>query len=111
MATLLANVSLDARLEATRRAVALAPSWPMGNVYLGDTLCLMGRVREAWPYYAIGFSRGPEQRDLVALGLQCLWEKGALTPQSSLWPELAALGHAHPGSWLDILSADLPANC
>jgi predicted TPR repeat methyltransferase len=108
--TLYGTMDPVARLALTRHAVELAPEWPMANVYLGDSLCLMGRVGEAWPHYAKGFSLGPRERDLVAMGLQCMWDHGALAPASPLWAGLNALGNAHPDTWLDVLVQDVRAH-
>src|SRR6202042_3635213 len=46
-----ARGNLELRLEANRRALELAPEWPMASIYLGDTLCRLHRAHEAWPYY------------------------------------------------------------
>jgi hypothetical protein len=107
---LAASVSMERSLALTRRSVELAPDWPMANVYLGDALCEMGRWREGWPYYAKGFALAPEGRDLVALGLQCLWKHGALHPDSQLWRPLLAAAGAHRGTWMEWLVVDLHEN-
>jgi hypothetical protein len=65
---------LPERLAENRRALAIAPDWAMAHVYLGDTLCRMGRAWEGIPAYEHGFTLAPNDAHLVALGLQCLWE-------------------------------------
>jgi hypothetical protein len=99
-----------ARLEANRVALELAPEWPMASVYLGDTLCRMHRAAEAWPYYSRGFSLGPNDQALIALGLQCLWDEQMLLPQSDIRLDLADIGSKAPGSWLDFLQRDIVDN-
>lgn len=94
----------EGRLRATRRAVELAPRWPMGRVYLGDILCRMGRVDEAWPHYEAGLGLGPNQKSLVALTLQCLWDQGTYRKYES---RLAELAEVHPGSWVAYLVAEI----
>ena len=70
---------LDIRLEANRRALELAPEWPMAHVYLGDTLCRLHRPEEAWPNYAAGFEMAENDPNLISLGLQCLWDEQVAT--------------------------------
>ncbi len=94
----------EARLEATANAVRLAPAWPMGQVYYGDALCRMGRADEAWPYYERGFILNPNGKSLIALGLQCLWDEGALKQHRARLEELAL---DHPGSWLAYLATEI----
>src|SRR5690606_16008820 len=98
-----ARGDLEERLAHGRRAIALAPRWPMGHVYQGDTLCRLNRADEAWSYYARGFELDPNSQSLVALALQCLWDKKALEPHRDRLFELA---DAHPGSWLAFLATD-----
>lgn len=93
----------EGRLRSTRRAVELAPLWPMGRIYLGDILCRMKRVDEAWPEYEKGLSLGPNQKSLVALALQCLWDQHAYEKHEE---RLSALADEHPGSWLAYLVAE-----
>jgi hypothetical protein len=58
----------------------------------------------AWPHYKRGFELAPNDPNLVALGLQCLWEqKGAETRKD----ELLELAARHPGSWLALLATEL----
>jgi hypothetical protein len=105
-----ARGNLEARLEANRTALELAPNWPMANVYLGDTLCRLHQPTEAWPYYARGFELSPNELALVALGVQCLWDEHALDDESPTRDELEDLGAKHPGSWLDFIARDTLAN-
>jgi tetratricopeptide (TPR) repeat protein len=102
-----ARGKLEERLAANRRALELAPEWPMAHVYLGDTLCRMHRAAEAWPHYARGFELGPNDPNLIALGLQCLWDEKAIAPHQD---ELTEMAERHPGSWLAFLGNDIVAN-
>jgi len=97
---------LDIRLESNKTALALAPEWPMASVYLGDTLCRLGKPGEAWPYYAKGFGLAPNDINLIALGVQCLWDQGGLAENSPLRDQLKDVGEAHPGSWLEYIAHD-----
>jgi hypothetical protein len=101
-----ARGNLEARLEANRTALDLAPTWPMASVYLGDTLCRLHRPTEAWPYYVRGFELAPNERALVALAVQCLWDEHALDDESPIRDELEDIGGKHPGSWLDYIARD-----
>jgi len=94
---------LDERLVANRRALELAPGWAMAHVYLGDTLCRLHRPHEAWPSYKRGFELAPNDPNLIALGLQCLWDEKAFERYSD---ELLAASREHPGSWLAYLATD-----
>jgi hypothetical protein len=94
---------LETRLRHSDIARQLAPKWPMAQVYTGDTLCRMDRASEAWPYYREGFDLGPDEPSLIALGLQCLYDKGELYPHGEALRELAA---KHPGSWIAYLAID-----
>ena len=105
-----ARGNLPERLAANQTALDLAPKWPMASVYLGDTLCRMHRAGEAWPHYARGFALTPNDQNLIALGLQCLWDEHALTPGSANRTSLEALGEDHPGTWLAFLARDLVDN-
>jgi hypothetical protein len=105
-----ARSNLDARLEANRVALELAPQWPMANVYLGDTLCRLHRPFEAWPHYSFGFGLAPNDTSLVALGIQCLWDEKALAGDTNVRKELEALGGQHPGTWLEYLARDTLEN-
>jgi hypothetical protein len=95
---------LDERLLANRRALELAPSWAMAHIYLGDTLCRLHRPAEAWPSYRRGFELAPNDPNLIALALQCLWDEKHIEPHED---ELLALSDAHPGSWLAYLGSDI----
>ena len=87
---------LAGRAAATREALALAPQWPMASVYLADALCRQHHPFEAWPYYRAGFQLGPNDKGLIALGLQCLWDEKALSWESSIRPELEESMAANP---------------
>jgi len=95
---------LDTRLSESRIAAELAPSWAMAHVYLGDTLCRLHRPSEAWPHYVRGFRLAPADPNLVALGIQCLWDEKAFKDHED---ELLDLGQEHPESWLDFLARDV----
>jgi tetratricopeptide (TPR) repeat protein len=105
-----ARGNLEIRLEANRVALALAPDWPMASIYLGDTLCRLHRPEEAWPYYAHGFDLAPADSNLIALGVQCLWDEKALGDGSPLRAQLEELGETHHGSWLAYIANDLAIN-
>jgi hypothetical protein len=96
-----ARGQLDERLEANARAMQLAPQWAMARVYYGDTLCRMNRAAEAWPHYVRGFQMDPGSSNLIALGLQCLWDKHAIDQRAD---ELLELAERHPGTWLAYLA-------
>jgi hypothetical protein len=98
---------LETRLEENRIALDLAPTWPMANVYLGDTLCRMHRPEEAWPHYRRGFELADNDPNLIALALQCLWDESDLLPHKD---ELLKLADQRPGSWLDYLAKDIVDN-
>ncbi len=98
-----ARGDLATRLAENLIAIDLAPNWPMGQIYVGDTLCRLKRADEAWPYYKKGFDLGPNELSLIALGLQCLWDEGKLREHED---ELRALAEAHPGSWIGYLATD-----
>lgn len=95
---------LEERLEANRRALELAPRWPMAWIYQGDTLCRLKRPDEAWPYYAKGFELAPNDPNLIALSLQCLWDQKSIEKHRG---ELLAMAERHPGSWLAFLASDI----
>jgi hypothetical protein len=105
-----ARGNLEIRLEANKVALALAPDWPMASIYLGDTLCRMHRPEEAWPYYAHGFDLAPADSNLIALGVQCLWDEKALGEGSPLRAKLEELGDKHRGSWLAYIANDIGIN-
>jgi tetratricopeptide (TPR) repeat protein len=98
---------LDERLAASKKALDIAPSWPMAHVYYGDTLCRLHRADEAWPHYARGFELAPNDSNLIALGLQCLWDEKGVEKRGDA---LVALGDKHPGSWLAYLARDIVYN-
>jgi tetratricopeptide (TPR) repeat protein len=98
---------MQERLEQSRRAQALAPDWPMGNIYLGDVLCRLDRPDEALPHYRRGFELGPNDSSLIALALQCLWDKGAFKTHEA---ELSALANEHSGSWISYLVRDMSSH-
>lgn len=102
-----ARGELEERLRVNRRAMELAPFWAMAEVYYADALCRAGRVQEAWPHYARGFEKAPGDPNLIALGLQCLWDHGEIAHHHD---ELLAMGDRHPGSWLAYLAYDIVHN-
>jgi hypothetical protein len=102
-----ARDDLPERLAANKRAIALAPRWAMAHVYLGDTLCRMERAAEGWPSYVRGFELAPNDPNLVALGLQCLWDKKSIESRQD---ELLRMVRDHPGSWLAFLASDIVHN-
>lgn len=99
-----ARGNLEERRRANAVALELAPNWPMASIYLGDTLCRMHRAVEAWPYYKRGFELAPNDPNLIALALQCLWDEKVLIGNISA--ELSELGPRYPSSWLDFLQRD-----
>ncbi len=122
-----ARGDLEERRRANQVALDLAPEWPMASVYLGDTLCRMHRVQEAWPHYLKGFELASNDVNLVSLALQCLWDEKFLGPgpkppeavkgdappnpaESQVRVELRTLAAKHPGSWLEWLVTDILAN-
>ncbi len=98
---------LGERLTENARAIELAPEWPMAHVYYGDTLCRMQRPEEAWPHYLRGFAMAPNDQNLIALALQCLWDQKGLEAGRE---DLVALADEHPGSWLAWLANDTLTN-
>ncbi|HVJ18962.1 MAG TPA: tetratricopeptide repeat protein [Polyangiaceae bacterium] len=102
-----ARGGLDERLVANRRALELAPQWPMAHVYLGDTLCRMHKKDAAWPHYEKGFDLAPNDPNLIALGLQCLWEEKGIEEHREALLDMA---ERHPGSWLAFLATDIVHN-
>ena len=101
-----ARGNLEARREANARALELAPEWPMASVYMGDTLCRLHRAPEAWPYYEKGFSLAPNDVNLVALGVQCLWDEKQLAASAPVRDKLGTLAEKYPGSWLEYIARD-----
>ena len=99
------------RLESNTTALALAPQWPMASVYMGDTLCRMHRAAEAVPHYLRGFSLGPNEMSLIALGMQCLWDEQQLADDSAVRERTAGRRpNRYPGSWLKYLVDDTLSN-
>jgi len=98
---------MDVRLESNRRALELAPDWAMANVYMGDTLCRMEKPKEAVPHYLRGFRLAPNDSNLIALALQCLWDQDAIEPNRH---RLLALAAELPGTWLSYLVNDIVEN-
>ncbi len=90
----------DARIERTRRAVRLAPNWPLAHVYLGDALCQSGFPERALPHYLRGLSKDPDSKALAALALQCLWEKGMF---EQAFEPLRRVAAEEPRGWLSFL--------
>ena len=101
-----ARGNLEERLAANRVALQLAPKWPMASVYLGDTLCRLHRAQEAWPYYKQGFELAPNDQNLVALGVQCLYDEKAMGDGSEARAGLEQLADEHPGSWVAFIARD-----
>jgi hypothetical protein len=102
-----ARGDLDTRLTESKKALALAPEWPMAHVYTGDTLCRLHRSAEAWPYYEAGFDKGPNELSLIALALQCLHDEKELFAHEDA---LRALAAKHEGSWIAYLAIDTLQN-
>ncbi len=96
--------NLPKRLEVNAEAKRLAPQWPMAHVYYGDTLCRMNQPDEAWPHYQTGFELGPNDPNLLALGLQCLWDKKAITARHD---QLTEMAERHPGTWLAYFATEI----
>jgi len=105
-----ARGDLETRREANAIALQLAPEWPMASIYLGDTLCRLHRAPEAVPHYKRGFELAPNDINLIALALQCLWDEKMLVADAPLRSELDELGNKNPGSWLDYLVKDILAH-
>jgi hypothetical protein len=105
-----ARGDLEGRLVSNGAALRLAPQWPMANVYEGDTLCRLHRAPEALPHYVRGFTLGPNDMSLIALGLQCLWDEKMLEEDSPARGALQDAADEFPGSWLKYLVDDTLAN-
>ena len=93
------------RLREGAIAQQLAPDWPMAHVYQGDTLCRLKRYDEAFPHYARGFKVGPNEPNLIALGLQCLWDGKQIKKHEDELLKLAA--ESSDRSWLNFLVVDI----
>ncbi len=102
-----ARGDLEGRRAANEVALELAPQWPMASIYLGDTLCRLHRAPEAWPHYKVGFDLAPNDVNLVALAMQCLWDEKMLAPESPIRKELDDIKSNHPGSWVEYLGRDI----
>ena len=96
--------NLNKRLAINGRALQLAPKWPMAHIYYGDTLCRLKRSAEAWPHYERGFGLAPNDPNLIALALQCLWDHGGLDPHKE---DLLELVDEHRGTWLAYLGTEI----
>jgi hypothetical protein len=99
---------LDERLKEGAIAQRLAPKWPMAHVYQGDTYCRMHRYDEAFPHYMKGFKLGPNEPNLIALGLQCLWDGKQIKPHEEELIQIA--NEADNRSWLNYLVTDIVNN-
>jgi protein O-mannosyl-transferase len=119
-----ARGQLQERLRINAIAKQLAPDWAMGHIYYGDTLCRLANVADppstkpdpakrlaraerAVPHYLKGFALGPNDPNLIALAMQCMWEEKIFLPHRQ---ELSDLGDEHPGSWLAFLVSDMLEN-
>jgi len=79
----------------------------MAHVYLGDTLCRLHRPEDAWPHFENGFGLAPNDLNLIALALQCLWDEHAIEEHRD---QLTTMAEQHPGSWLAFLATDILHN-
>jgi hypothetical protein len=61
-------------------------------------------AEKAWPEYRRGFELGPNDSNLIALALQCLWDQGAFPIVEE---RLLELSEKHPTSWLAYLADDI----
>ena len=102
-----ARNDMATRLSESLIALELAPQWPMAHIYTGDALCRMGKPDEAWPHYAEGFDRSPNDTGLISLALQCLWDTGKIEQHED---ELRDLADKHKNSWLAFLAIDTLEN-
>jgi hypothetical protein len=115
---------LDERLHYNEIAKNLAPNWAMAHVYYGDTLCRLANVADppkktadpekrlaraelSVPHYLKGFELSPNDPNLIALALQCMWEEKVVLPHRD---QLTELADQHPGSWLAFLVSDILDN-
>jgi hypothetical protein len=99
---------MQERLNEGAVAQRLAPKWPMAHVYQGDTYCRMKRYYEAFPHYVRGFKLGPNEPNLIALGLQCLWDGKQIKNHEEELLKLAS--EADDRSWLNYLVTDIVNN-
>jgi hypothetical protein len=95
---------LNQRLAFNAEAMRLAPKWPMAHIYYGDTLCRMQKPDEAWPHYVTGFELGPNDPNLIALAMQCLWDEKAIASRET---ELLDLADRHKHSWLAYFATEI----
>jgi hypothetical protein len=95
----------EARLIENVRAAELAPQWDMAFIYVGDTLCQLNRMDEAWGWYVKGFRIGPQNSGLIALALQCLSDHNALLSHETEAEALVSEKEM-AGSWLAYLVRD-----
>jgi hypothetical protein len=119
-----ARGKLHERLHYSEIAKNLAPDWAMAHIYYGDTLCRLAsvpdppatkvpaearveRAERAVPHYMRGFALGPNDPNLIALALQCMWDEKIALPHRQQLTDLADL---HPGSWLSFLVHDTLEN-
>ena len=116
-----ARGQLEERLKYNDNARKLAPQWAMAHIYYGDTLCRLAgkngskpdtperlaRAERAVPHYLKGFELAPNDPNLIALALQCMWEEKIALPHRQ---ELSDLSAEHPGSWLAFLVNDIFEN-
>lgn len=95
----------EARLVENKEAARLWPTWDMAVVYVGDTLCQLNRMDEAWEWYVKGFRLAPANTGLIALGLQCMSDHNALLGKEK---EVLALADEPEirASWLAYLLRD-----
>jgi len=119
-----ARGQLKERLKYNDVAKKLAPDWAMAHVYYGDTLCRLAnapdppgnkpdpqrrlaRAELSLPHYLKGFGLSPNDPNLIALALQCMWDEKIVLPHHQ---ELSDLSDEHPGSWLAFLVNDILEN-
>jgi hypothetical protein len=95
----------EARLVENIRATELAPHWDMAFIYVGDTLCQLNRMDEAWSWYVKGFRIGPQNSGLIALALQCMSDHNALLAHEQDAEALMS-DQDMPGSWYAYLARD-----
>lgn len=103
-----ARGDLATRLSESLIARELAPKWTMAHIYTGDTLCRMDRAEEAWPYYAEGFAVGPNEKSLISLALQCMYDKKILLTHEQELRDIAAKPTGN--TWIAYLVTDTLAN-
>jgi hypothetical protein len=119
-----ARGQLRERLQYNEVALRLAPKWAMAHIYYGDTLCRLANVADppsskpdpekrlaraelSLPHYLEGFALAPNDPNLIALALQCMWDEKLVLAHADELNDLAAL---HPGSWLTFLVTDTVEN-